>query len=192
MVPKTWICQGEQRYLVKGNYTSYGQEPVNEWLASRLCELLGFDYCPYAVVKRRTSLISVCPGFVADNEEIITADQIVASEQKANDVSEYEHYIRILEDHGIENARQHMEETFITDYLLMNTDRHLINFGVIRKVETLEWGRTVPVFDTGQSMFCGVPTDRLPYKNVTGKLFSNTSKDFETYPRLIRTLQTID
>ena len=41
------------------------------------------DTLPYAVVKRRTSLISVCPGFVADNEEIITADQIVASEQKS-------------------------------------------------------------------------------------------------------------
>ncbi len=41
-------------------------------------------------------------------------------------------------------------------------------------------------------MFCRVPTDRLPYENVTGKLFSNTSKDFEIYPRLIRTLQTID
>ncbi len=110
---------------MKGNYTSYGQEPVNEWLASRLCELLGFDYCPYAVVKRRTSLISVCPGFVADNEEIITADQIVASEQKANDVSEYEHYIRILEDHGIENARQHMEETFMTPDSLCSAEFRL-------------------------------------------------------------------
>ena len=73
---------------MKGNYTSYGQEPVNEWLASRLCEQLGFEYCPYEVVKRRTSLVSACPSFVADNEQIITADQIMASVQKPNDTSE--------------------------------------------------------------------------------------------------------
>ncbi len=85
-----------------------------------------------------------------------------------------------------------MEEMVITDYLLMNTDRHLRNFGVIQNVETLEWVSTVPVFDTGQSMFCGVPTDRLPYEKVSGKLFSHTSKDFETYPCLISTMRTID
>ena len=43
---------------------------------------------------------------------------------------------------------------FVVDYLTMNVDRHLKNFGIIRNVETLKWERVTPIFDTGQSMCC--------------------------------------
>jgi len=35
---------------------------------------------------------------------------------------------------------------------MLNEDRHLNNFGVIRNVENLEWIDTAPIFDTGQSL----------------------------------------
>ena len=38
------------------------------------------------------------------------------------------------------------------DYLIMNEDRHLNNFGIIRDVNTLKWLDVAPIFDNGQSL----------------------------------------
>ena len=37
---------------------------------------------------------------------------------------------------------------------MLNTDRHLKNFGGIRNVNTLELVRTTPIFDSGEAMEC--------------------------------------
>jgi len=39
---------------------------------------------------------------------------------------------------------------FLVDYIVVNFDRHMKNFGVIRNVETLKWERVCPIFDTGE------------------------------------------
>lgn len=41
----------------------------------------------------------------------------------------------------------------MTDYILTNTDRHLINFGVLRDTKTLKFIGMAPIFDSGNSMF---------------------------------------
>lgn len=41
---------------------------------------------------------------------------------------------------------------FILDFLIMNEDRHLNNFCIIRDVNTLEWLSFAPIFDNGQSL----------------------------------------
>lgn len=50
----------------------------------------------------------------------------------------------------------------LCDDIMANTDRHWRNFGLIRDVETLEY-RTAPLFDTGSSLWCRVPTRELAY-----------------------------
>ena len=40
---------------------------------------------------------------------------------------------------------------YIVDYLMLNTDRHMKNYGIIRNVKTLEWERITLIFDTGTS-----------------------------------------
>ena len=51
----------------------------------------------------------------------------------------YEEYIKILENKGINNVREKLENMFILDYLILNEDRHLNNFGIIRNVNNLNW-----------------------------------------------------
>ena len=68
---------------------------------------------------------------------------------------------------------------------LLNTDRHLKNFGVIRNVNTLEWVRTTPIFDTGQSMECDKYLDEINFSSGTGKFFTNTNKNYEDILRVI-------
>ena len=180
MLQKGWIIEKGKRVLVKGTYTQSREEPFNEWLASQISKRLGFNYCDYRVEwTDKTKLISKCDNFVNDNEEIISAYDIFKSEKKPNNINDYEFYLHILEKHHVPDARNNVEDMFIVDYLMLNTDRHLKNFGIIRNVETLEWERTTPIFDTGQSMECDKYTNEINFSKGIGKFFSNTSKDYE-------------
>lgn len=186
MLQKGWIIENGKRILVKGTYTSSREEPFNEWLASQISKRLGFNYCNYFVEwTDKTKLISKCENFVSADEEIISAYDVFKSEKKPNNINDYEFYIQTLEKHNVPNARKNVEDMFILDYLMLNTDRHLKNFGVIRNVNTLEWVRTTPIFDTGQSMECDKYLDEINFSYGTGKFFTNTNKNYENILKVI-------
>ena len=186
MLQKGWIIESGKRVLVKGTYTSNKEEPINEYLASQICKRLGFDYCNYEVEwSDKTKLISKCNDFINENEELISAYDIYNSEKKPNNISDYEFYIQILEKHNVPNARENMENLFILDYLMLNNDRHLKNFGIIRNVNTLKWEKVAPIFDTGESMQCDKYTDEINFSSGKGKFFSNTDKDYEDILKII-------
>lgn len=182
MLPKGWIIENNKRVLIKGTYTRFEQEPFNEWLASQICKRLGFDYCNYIVdwhtIMQDKVIVSKCKNFINENEEIISAYDVFQSSKKENNINDYEHYVCILENHGILDARKKITEMFVVDYLTMNIDRHLKNFGIIRNVETLKWERVTPIFDTGQSMCCDEYTQNMDFTHGYGKFFTNTSKDY--------------
>lgn len=92
-------------------------------------------------------VVSKCPCFIDINTELITARQIMD-----DTIDDYDSYIHKLESKGIEDARIKMENMFILDYLMLNEDRHLNNFGIIRNVNTLKWMDVAPIFDSGQSL----------------------------------------
>ncbi len=68
---------------------------------------------------------------------------------------------------------------FAVDYLMKNIDRHLKNFGIIRNVNSLEWVRTTPIFDTGESMECDKYFNEFNFSSGKGKFFYNASKDYD-------------
>ena len=180
MLQKGWIIEGGKRVLVKGTYTFNREEPFNEWLASQVCKRLGFPYCNYTIdFINNEKLVSKCENFVSSDEEIISAYDIYKSVKKPNNINDYEHYINILEQHNVPDARKNVASMFLVDYILMNTDRHMKNFGVIRNVNTLKWERTAPIFDTGQSMQCDRIVANMNFVTGTGKFFSNTNKKYD-------------
>lgn len=126
------------------------------------------------------------------NLEIITAYDVFTSEKKPNNINDYEHYIKVLEKNNVQNARENVKQMFILDYLIMNIDRHMKNFGVIRDVNTLEWISTTPIFDNGESMQCDKLTNEINFKNGNGKFFSNTNKDYEEILKTLGDLSNID
>ncbi len=180
MLQKGWIIENGKRVLVKGTYTFNREEPFNEWLASQVCKRLGFSYCNYTIdFINNEKLVSKCENFVSSDEEIISAYDIYKSVKKPNNINDYEHYINILEQHNVPDARKNVASMFLVDYILMNTDRHMKNFGVIRNVNTLKWERTAPIFDTGQSMQCDRIVANMNFVTGTGKFFSNTNKKYD-------------
>ena len=192
MLQKAWIIENGERKLVKGTYHMTNQEPLNEWLATNLCKRLGFDHCAYEVDVIQGKLVSKCKCFIQENEEIITANDIFFSEKKENHVSEYMHYITILEKHGIQNAKAQFENMLLLDYLVMNYDRHMRNYGVIRNVETLQWERVTPIFDTGESMQNNQTVLQMNFHEGTGKFFSQTEKKFTEYLDIIEDINRFD
>ena len=181
-LPKGWAIENNKQVLIKGTYTRFEQEPFNEWLASQICKRLGFDYCNCIVdwytIKQDKVIVSKCENFINQNEEIISAYDVFHSSKKENNINDYEHYVRILENHGILDVRKKITEMFVVDYLTMNYDRHLKNFGIIRNVETLKWERVTPIFDTGQSMCCDEYTQNMDFTHGCGKFFTDANKDY--------------
>lgn len=192
MLQKGWIIENGKRVLVKGIYEPSREEPINEWLASRICERLGFYHCNYTIDIVGNKLVSKCEDFITSDEEIITAYDIFNSEKKPNNVNDYEHYISVLEKNKVENAKENVENMFILDYIIMNIDRHMKNFGIIRNVNTLKWLRTTPIFDNGESMQCNKLTSEISFNNGEGKFFSNTNKDYDDMLKYIKDIKKIN
>ena len=95
-------------------------------------------------------------------------------------MSMYEHFIHVCAKYGMDEGvvRTFLEYQLLTDFVLTNTDRHLNNFGVLRKADTLEFIGMAPIFDSGNSMFWQNP--RLPVHSdltdITVNSFRNTEK----------------
>ena len=52
-------------------------------------------------------------------------------------------------------------------FKISNSDRHLNNFGILRRSDTLQWLCPAPIFDSGNSMFYKssyIPTDKALLK----------------------------
>lgn len=134
---KTWIIENNKRYLLKGGYKNEVMQPFNEVLASMICERLGLNHIKYIIEVINEKVVSKCECFINTDTELIPAHQILYEIQKKENV--YEEYIKILENKGINNVREKLENMFILDYLILNEDRHLNNFGIIRNVNNLNW-----------------------------------------------------
>ena len=191
MLKKAWIIDNGTRFLLKGGYKNEILQPFNEVLATKICERLGFDHITYTLDKYKDLVVSKCACFINTNTELVTASQIMNCEEKLNSIDDYENYIKILENHNVKNAREKMENMYILDYLIMNEDRHLNNFGIIRDVNTLEWIDVAPIFDNGQSLNIQDYNDKELIISGNGRLFYEV-KSFDEIIKVVKDIKRID
>ena len=111
--------------------------------------------------------------------------------KRHNSIEDYEEYIKKLEDNGIENAREKVENMFILDFIIMNDDRHLNNFGIIRDVNTLKWLDVAPAFDNGQSLNIEYYDDEELHVEGLGRFFYEV-KTFDEIIKVVKNLKRID
>lgn len=168
---KTWIINDNKRYLLKGGYKNEVLQPFNEVLASMISKRLGFNYVSYTLEIVKDKVVSKCECFIDKNTELVSAYQILYNNCDKDNA--YETYIDLLEKKGIKDARSSLENMFILDYIMLNEDRHLKNFGIIRNVETLDWIGTAPIFDTGESLNIIDYSDEEGIINGEGRFFYN-------------------
>ena len=171
MLKKAWIIEDGTRYLLKGGYKNEILQPFNEVLASMICERLGFDHVTYTLDTYKDLVVSKCPCFINHDTELITAYQIRNNMKRYDSIEDYEDYIKVLENNGIKDARIKLENMFILDFLIMNEDRHLNNFGIIRDVNTLKWLDVAPIFDNGMAL-------NIPYYSGDEVIISGQGRFF--------------
>lgn len=186
---KTWIIENNKRYLLKGGYKNEVMQSFNEVLASMICERLGLNHIKYIIEVINEKVVSKCECFINTDTELIPAHQILYEIQKKENV--YEEYIKILENKGINNVREKLENMFILDYLILNEDRHLNNFGIIRNVNNLNWIDIAPIFDNGQSLNILDYNEEELIINGQGRFFYNVY-DFNFIISKIKDIKRID
>ena len=186
---KTWIIEESKRYLLKGGYKNEVLQPFNEVLASMISSRLGFNHVTYTLEVIKDKVVSKCECFINENTELVSAYQILYNNCDKDNA--YETYISLLEKHGIKDARSSLEDMFILDYIMLNEDRHLNNFGIIRDVQTLNWISTAPIFDTGESLNIIDYSDEEVIINGDGRFFYNVS-NFDNILDNIKNLKKYD
>lgn len=155
---KYWDLMHKTPILVKESYKYYGQQSINEVFASIIHDRQhsGVDFVKYtAEMTEDRGIQCKCPAFTSENIELLSAYEIVESRKIQNSQALYDEYINICVENGIdyEQIQEFMDYQTMTDFLITNTDEHLLNFGVLRDPNTMKLIGPAPIFDSGNSMF---------------------------------------
>ena len=155
---KRWLYNKHKNKLelVKQRNEAYGQEPINEIIATKMLKYFKFPHLPfveYVFFIDGMELCSKCENFIGEKEELVPMSDIVRVLKKNPEHSMYTHVVSCLEFLEIPNASEYIDEMIIFDRLSLNFDRHLGNFGAIRDVETGQFTRMSPLFDFGSCCF---------------------------------------
>lgn len=171
---KAWIRRDNKLFLLKGSVTRYQEEPFNEWLAWQAAKRLGIYAVPYRVETYENQIVSVCPEMLNLHTDLVPARDAMKTLKIPAGESEIDCFLELLEQHGITDVDDKFDEMLILDFLLLNSDRHNQNFGILVNADTNQWIDLAPIFDTGSAMGCFTGTDELPYEETHEdcKLFS--------------------
>ena len=155
---KYWDLMHKTPILVKESYKYYGQQSINEVFASIVHsrQPSNVEFVRYtAEMTEDRGVQCKCPAFTSENIELLSAYEIVESRKIQNSQALYDEYINICVENGIdyEQIQEFMDYQTMTDFLITNTDEHLLNFGVLRDPNTMNLIGPAPIFDSGNSMF---------------------------------------
>ena len=190
---KAWMIRGDQLYLYKGSTGFHQQECINEWIASVIAEKLGLYSVPYEVTVYENQLVSVCQNFLNPDLDLVTAgDAILSSGNNAKE--SYEQLVQVMQNHGISDAENSLDELLLMDYLMMNTDRHAQNIGILSDANTNQWIAMAPIFDTGTSLGCFVKTSDLEHyeDRKKARFLERKNFAFEELLELIKNISRFD
>ena len=144
MLPKAWRKMKNTIYLYKGSTESYhfantGYEPYSEYYASQVGKRMGVEY---NLSYWKHMLASTCELFTTKDVSYVQMGDVVPR----GGIKAVYDYIKKL---GFEEKFSNM---ILFDAIVMNTDRHFGNFGLLRNNKTGEFIDFAPIFDNGESL----------------------------------------
>jgi len=191
VLKKRWKIMDGKRCLIKAGNKPFNQEPANEVLASRICERLGIPYIDYWIIEMDGAKYCVCEDFITGDTELVAAWNVKNLIKSENHISDYDSFITKAEEFGIEDARRRIDMMIVLDFIIVNTDRHYNNFGLIRNADTLEWLSVAPIYDSGTSMWCMEFPDDMDAKDLKIKSKPFRTKQTEQI-KLVKDLSWLD
>ena len=159
MLPKCWRRIDGKIYLHKGGTmgaANTGNEPYSEFYAYQIGKILGVNAVPYSLSKWKNTLCSTCELFTSKDVSFVPVGRIVRS----GGMQAVRAYYKKL---GVEFEKA-LNDMFIFDALIFNTDRHYGNFGFLIDSHTNKIIAPAPLFDHGNSLFHFAGVDALKSK----------------------------
>ena len=150
---KCWKREESGVYLYKSGSAHYEIEPLSEYLAAQLSERLCREAVPYDMDFYREKLVSKCPLFTSEAVGLAKAGAVFCGEERT--IPELLAYFESI---GSGDAFRRM---CVLDAIILNTDRHYGNFGVLFDTDTLEVRGMAPVFDHNRSLLPELDNEQL-------------------------------
>lgn len=150
---KCWARENGQILLYKSGSTTFEIEPLSEYLSCQIAERLQLLHVPYDLAFYRGKLISKCRLFTDEATGLVKAHDVLPKERRS--VAAMLNYFASI---GSEDAFRRM---CVLDALILNTDRHLGNFGVLVENETQRVLRMAPVYDNNRSLLFDMDDEQL-------------------------------
>lgn len=164
MLPKCWRRIDGKILLYKGGTmgaSNTGNEPYSEFYAYQIGKILGVNAIPYGLSKWKGTLCSTCELFTAKEVSFVPAGRIVRS----GGMQAVKAYYKAL-GAEFENA---LNDMFVFDALIFNTDRHYGNFGFLIDSRANKIIAPAPLFDHGNSLFNFAGADALKSRESFAK-----------------------
>lgn len=195
---KRWTILDGRRCLIKGGSEPFMQEPFNEAIATIIMDSQGIENANYTIMWKDDVPFSICDDFIDADTELVTAANILRGIDRPDCDSYRDMYVDRCAGSGLD-VRDSMSRMAFIDHIMLNTDRHLGNYGIVRDADTLEWVRPAPIYDTGTSLMCRNTTERIrksiPSANddmrMGNRIFS-TDLDWLDVDAMYGTLPSID
>lgn len=141
---KCWKHEAGNILLYKSGSTHYRIEPLSEYLAAQLSTRLCPGAVPYDIGYYHGNLISKCPLFTNETVGLVKASAVFYEEKIT-----IPKLLTFFDGIGSGDAFRRM---CILDAIILNTDRHYGNFGVLFDTDTLKILGMSPVFDHNRSL----------------------------------------
>ena len=179
---KYWDLSCNPPKLVKKAYEYYGQQSINEMFAAEVHarQKAEVPFVMYTGMDADdNAVLSCCNAFTTENLEFVPAYEVLRSKRLKNNRSEFDQYIDICEENGIDRAdmQSFMDYLVLSDFAISNSDEHLQNFGILRNADTMQLIGPAPIFDSGNSMFFNL-TGKQPLNRK--ELLGQTISSFHT------------
>lgn len=142
---KCWVREEDGIYLLKSGSAQMGYEPYSEFYAAQVAEKVCRDRVPYTLAEYRGKLVSKCKLFTSESEGYAAANKLLPPDATISDLLRYFDKLGSVDD---------FRRMLVLDALIVNSDRHMGNFGVIFDSDTMQIKRMAPVFDHNQSLMC--------------------------------------
>lgn len=155
---KCWVREKDGIYLYKTGSDTYEIEPVSEYLASQLAQIICPKSVQYDLAWYRGKLISKCALFTSEQVGLCKGKQLLQEHQMLHDIATVEDVLQVYEKYGFGDFCRRM---FLLDALILNIDRHLGNFGVLFDTDTRNVVAPAPVYDNNRSLLFMLDEDQL-------------------------------